>query len=318
MILNPILPAWLLIIIFGGLIGAVVWKQKGVLRWVQIGSLVALMVIGLRPMYRNERADTYRSNVDVFFVVDNTLSMLAEDYDGTKRRMDGVISDIEQITKVFSGANTALISFANYSSVNLPPTSDTNALMTAVKTLRQTGAYEARGSTITMFKDDLQRLLKSSSDKERHQQIVIVFSDGENTSDSKLDNLEELKKYIDGGLVLGYGTSAGAGMKVDRFGSGQLEYLEDTSMLEGNGFRRAISKIDEDNLKKIAGELGLKYIHAPSKEIVSELQKIDTASTQVKDENINYMYNDLYYYFAPLVILGLVLNIYLIKGRRPV
>ena len=86
---------------------------------------------------------------------------------------------------------------------------------------------------------------------------------------------------------------------------------------ENNNTRDAISKIDENNLKKIASDLQIDYIQ------MSKTSNIDykindvrqqSSSSQTTEEKIS-SYDDLYYYFAiPLVIL-LIIDFILKKGR---
>ena len=53
-------------------------------------------------------------------------------------------------------------------------------------------------------------LAKGSSGK----RILFFISDGEITSEEKLSSFSSIKKYVDDGAVLGYGTSSGGKMKI--------------------------------------------------------------------------------------------------------
>ena len=122
--------------------------------------------------------------------------------------------------------------------------------------------------------------------KEKHPQnlrTLFVFTDGETsnqdhwsaTSPGQESDWDQVKPYIDGGLVIGYGSKEGGPMKVRRIGadptsnaqsgsgggSGEDEYIHDRTQA-GNPV--AISKIDEDKLQAIASRLGVDYIHSPS------------------------------------------------------
>ncbi|MEK8227142.1 hypothetical protein NKG05_15310 [Oerskovia sp. M15] len=67
--------------------------------WVRRTALVALLaVIGLGPSVPVTARDTSVANVDMFFVVDRTGSMAAEDFEGTGERLDGVRHDITSLT----------------------------------------------------------------------------------------------------------------------------------------------------------------------------------------------------------------------------
>ena len=122
----------------------------------------------------------------------------------------------------------------------------------------------SQGSSVNRPAKDLAALL--AKNKERHPQnlrAVFVFSDGETSNQDHWSSApagdesdwDEVKQYVDGGLILGYGTPEGGPMKVLRLRSegtqsgGEPEYIRDTSQ-PGNPV--AISKIDEAALKAVA------------------------------------------------------------------
>lgn len=95
MIINPIIPVWLMGILCVFLL---FMKRKGTYNLIkQIVIVILLFVINLRIMIGNGDVDTVTVDADVLFVVDNTISMLAEDYNGTERRMDAVKEDLRYI-----------------------------------------------------------------------------------------------------------------------------------------------------------------------------------------------------------------------------
>ena len=311
MILNPIMPVVVLVILCVVLIFLALILKTITLKIVSICVIIIMFVVGLRPMIKNDETITYRNNVDVIFVMDNTLSMLAEDYNGNDRRIDAVIDDIEYIITKIPGAYYSLISFGNSSVINLRFTSDAKAAVIAAKTIHQTDAFYARGSTVTIFKDDLKKILESSVKKNERKRVVLILTDGENTTDKKVESLAELKQYVDDGAVLGYGTASGGKMKVDEFNTGEYTYLED--MTGGYPWPDAVSKIDENNLKKMASELGVEYIHMDKQSnINNKINEIKNMATMDEGEP-EYFYSDIYYFFCwPLLGLMLI-DLVLIK-----
>ncbi len=78
MIINPIIPIWLMAVICVILL---FFTRKGAFNYIrQIIIIILLFAINLRIMVPNPDAQTVEKKVDVLFVVDNTISMLAEDY----------------------------------------------------------------------------------------------------------------------------------------------------------------------------------------------------------------------------------------------
>ena len=145
--------------------------------------------------------------------------------------------------------------------------------------------------------------------------IIFFISDGEVVNSEELASYSNLKKYVDGGAVLGYGTTAGGAMRPLKYVGDEetLEYLyyydEDYNSV------KAISKIDEGNLKQIASDLGVKYVH------MTKQSKIDSQIDKLQSEiskNVAYSENDskngykeTYYWFAiPLVFLMIFDYIY--------
>ena len=49
--------------------------------------------------------------LDVMFVIDNTISMLAEDYDGENTRLEGVKTDCSYIIDELAGQERLLLHF---------------------------------------------------------------------------------------------------------------------------------------------------------------------------------------------------------------
>ena len=285
-----------------------------------ICAVVLIIVIGLRPMLPNGEAVTFKNNVDVIFVMDGTLSMLAEDYNGNNRRIDAVIDDIQYIVDEIPGAYYSLIEFDNNSHINLRSTVDANAAATAAKTTHRVDEFYARGTTITIFKTDLTKILESSSKKDGRKRVVFIMTDGENTSDEKMESLQDLKDRIDGGAVLGYGTQQGGKMKVrdkdDDFCYGfssdyaDPEYLKDWSDYPP---KTAVSRIDEDNLKKMASELGIEYIHMDKQSNVRPIIDSTKAFQKMEEGGEEYSYDDIYYYFCWPLLVVLIAIFYLLK-----
>jgi len=111
-----------------------------------------------------------------------------------------------------------------------------------------------------------------------------------------------LKKYVDGGAVLGYGTTSGGKMLIKDKYTGNQEYLEDRSDYP---YEVAISKIDENNLKKIASDMGIDYINmSKQSNINSKLKEIKAKIVNSNEGTSTKTYTDIYYVFAiPLVLL---------------
>ncbi|MBR6380852.1 MAG: VWA domain-containing protein [Lachnospiraceae bacterium] len=273
------------------------FEVRGLLRLLRVvAALVLVFVISLRPMRESHDADVKLSNLDILFVVDSTISMWAEDYDGGER-MNGVREDIAYIMMMLPGANYGLITFADHSEVQSPFTQDTDTLKAVLGTVSRPGSYTAKGTNLNTPLHDLESLLISSSKKENRQAVVFYFSDGEITDGSERETYENLAYYISGGAVLGYGTEEGGKMRDEYYG-----YVYDSH------FNTGLSKIDEENLQEMAQEMGIEYLHRePGASLGPILTRVQSQSRMVAGNRKDIVtYQDTYYYYVPW-LAGLLL-----------
>ena len=92
MIINPIIPIWLMAVIC---IILLVLKRKGIFPYIrQIIVILLLFVINLRIMIPDEiEVSSPKIDAKVIFVIDNTISMNAVDYNGETERLEGAKTD---------------------------------------------------------------------------------------------------------------------------------------------------------------------------------------------------------------------------------
>ena len=77
-------------------------------------------MIDIRIMLPDGKAEKVVNNIDVLFVIDNSISMTAEDYKGSYTRFTGVRANTEYIMNNLAGASFALITFNNVSNIVIP------------------------------------------------------------------------------------------------------------------------------------------------------------------------------------------------------
>ena len=297
---SPIIPIWLIIPILGAFLVYSIITTRKLKLIIRILMVILLFVINLRIKIADGEVLVMKNNLDVIFVVDTTLSMDALDYNGNGKRMDAVKKDLEYVIDELAGASFSVISFDSIAMTKMPLTRDSNSVLSAIKTLKTPDSLYAKGSTITIFKENLEKVLESSSKREDRRRIVFIVTDGENTTDEKLDSLSDLKQLVDNGAVLGYGTTKGGLMKVETYtGSGHWEYLQDRSDYP---YKDARSVIDETNLKKMANDLGLDYIHMEKQSNIKSKIKEILKMRDFNDQEMEYSYQDIYYYFSPILI----------------
>ncbi|WP_311212997.1 MULTISPECIES: VWA domain-containing protein [unclassified Arthrobacter] len=228
-------------------------------------AVVLLLLAMLRPGWPGGQATTATAEMDVFFVVDTSTSMAAEDYNGSNTRLAGVQRDVMAIAKELAGAKFSLITFDNKAAVRMPLTRDATALQTAMTTLQPQNARYAKGSSVTGAAQLLKDRLAAA--KEQHPgrpALVFYAGDGENTSAEQPPALDAAN--VAGGAVLGYGTPQGGRMKETP--DADAGYLTDRS---SDTAQDAVSRIDEDQLRTIADQLRLPYAHRTGTEPPSDM-----------------------------------------------
>jgi Ca-activated chloride channel family protein len=272
MSLHPLIHPAVLAIIFVPLLCVTGWlavrsyrSRSGAGRaqghsWSLRFAMVALVaVMGIGPSVPRTGSDTTVAGIDVFFVVDRTGSMAAEDFNGTEQRLAGVKADIVGLIEEIPNARYSIISFDSQATRQLPLTSDARAVKSWTQTLNREMTSRSRGSLVDRPIEELNRALTGSSeDRPANVRLVFFMSDGENTAKGEPKSYADLSPMVDGGAVFGYGTPEGGKMK-------EFDFQTDGAIDEGDyikdGNSDALSKIDEDQLKAIASQLGIDYLH---------------------------------------------------------
>lgn len=302
--LFPIIPLWLMVIICFLLMFFLFWREKEFKKKIkQIFIIILLFIINMRIMFPSKGAMNLTNNLDVLFVIDNTLSMVAEDYQNNKTRMEGVKEDCKYIIEELAGARFSVIVFNNSSQIIIPYTKDANIAIESIDIIHPLDELYAKGTSLDVPLEDMQRVLESSKEKDDAIRIVFYISDGEINSDNAMQSFKPLKKIIDNGAVLGYGTSKGGYMKVYDYFTEEAEYLEDRDEYP---YQKAVSKLDETTLNKIAKELGVDYINVNSSKtkLINKITELKKMSKNKYQKNDLSSYTDTYYWFViPLLIL---------------
>ncbi|HJV97981.1 MAG TPA: VWA domain-containing protein [Arthrobacter sp.] len=284
MTLHPVLPGWIMLPLTAAVVLFLVWQVSRARRrdprggsgpgrdWL-LRSVLVLLVVGasLRPGIPGGSAEAATADVNVFFVVDTTSSIAAEDYGDSLPRLEGVRADIRAIAGELAGARFSLITFDTNASVRMPLTTDTSALETLVAVLEPQVAAYSKGSSVTVAAKILDERLRAARDSNPERpRIVFYLGDGEQTSGKPPAPMRMDTGLVSGGAVLGYGTAEGGRMK-ENAGPGTDDaagYIPDRSA----GTRQdALSVLDEGQLRKIAGDLGVPYVHRSAGDIAAPM-----------------------------------------------
>lgn len=282
----------------------VFWRLQGVRvhrrAWLRRGAVVLLLLAAvLRPGLPGGSAPAATAELNVFFVVDTTTSMVAEDYGNSSPRLEGARRDIMAIAEQLPGARFSVITFDTTAHVRMPLSADTLALQTITDVLEPQVTAYARGSSITAARQVLAERLAAARDSHPFRpRLVYYLGDGEQTSGKEPEAMTFDGGLVAGGAVLGYGTAAGGRMKENTGldhaaglkGPGQEndggtggggaaggqneggrrneEYVQDTRQGSAGD---ALSVIDEGRLRTIADQLGVPYVHRDAEGAVADM-----------------------------------------------
>ncbi|MFC4138361.1 MULTISPECIES: VWA domain-containing protein [unclassified Microbacterium] len=302
MILQPVLNPLLLVLLCAPVAAAIVWalvKVRGP-RWIwalRMLMLLAAFAMLLRPGIPGGSSQTLATDTDVVIAVDTTASIVAEDWAGGKPRLDGVRADVQKIVDEYPGARFALITFDATAQLRLPLTTDATALISSLDVLRPEVTAQSRGSSIGVANELLAKTLQSAAkaapDRAR---MVFYLGDGEQTSQNEPESFGTAQKYVDAGAVLGYGTVDGGPMRITTGrGATGSEYIE----YQG---QEAHSVIDEENLGKIADQLGVEYEHRTADAEITLPEAPKTTTDYAESGEVGDVV-ELYWVFALIIVL---------------
>jgi Ca-activated chloride channel family protein len=292
MTLQPVLAVWLMAALIGAAGLFLAWRLVLAFReraagsrhdggrqlreWLFRSALVlVLFTAALRPGVAGGSAQAATSDVNVFFVVDTSSSIVAEDYGDHAPRLAGVRQDIMAIAGELAGARFSLLTFDSNAVVRMPLTTDTSALDTAVAVLQPQVTAFSRGSSVTSAGALLAERLRSARDNHPERpRLVFYLGDGEQTSAAAPEAIKVDGGLVNGGAVLGYGTPEGGRMKENAGprsgGDTGAGYIRDRT--SGIG-RDALSVIDEGRLQWIAAQLGIPYVHRAAGDAVAPMMQ---------------------------------------------
>lgn len=287
----PVLAWPVLVALAVGALAAVWWNparddapgESRATHWRLSAGVVLLALAALRPgLPGGDEVDASAANLNVYFVVDTTSSMVAEDHGAEQPRLAGVRADVDGIAQALPGARFSLVTFDNTTRVRLPLTTDTNALAAAVETLMPEPPEYSRGTSVSEADARLRSLLEQAAARHPERgRIVFYLGDGEHTAQQPPAAFTVPRQLIQGGSVLGYGTTEGGRMPatISRYGAAG-RYIQDPGTGED-----ALSRLDEDMLRSVASQLGLSYLHRPAGASVEEvLSVVDVARFGTSEE----------------------------------
>jgi Ca-activated chloride channel family protein len=294
MTFNPIVPAIILFIVAFAIVGFMIFcivnkrfRHMNIFRRIGIALLIVLAFA--RPTITGGKADVDTSNLNVFFVIDNTGSMATKDMrGGTRYRYEIVADDIARIVKLFPGAKYGVFSLDYNNRQTVPLINNVDAINSYAETLKPKPSIHSSDSDIsTLLNLASERIASYNSRYPNRNSIVFFMSDGEDNVKNKSKAPKELGRAVVGGAVIGYGTTEGA----------YISRIENDGTIVDTEYTEHISKIDEANLTDLASNIGIKYFNRESsEEIFNDTNNfINSTSTLYRSDKTIDTVEDLYW-----------------------
>jgi Ca-activated chloride channel homolog len=295
-----------------------------VLRWSALTLAGLLLVVaasrpGLEPgdahsQAQNQPAGSPTASVNVFFVVDRSVDSRVEDFADQKSRMSGIRSDIGALMDQYPRARFAVIGFASSAGPDWPLSDDMWGLKPMVNGLSPytevppDAMYQVNAAAANDVLRD--KLAQASQQYPGAKNLVFYFGEGAGGSRVPQGGFDLPQGALAGGAVLGYGTPAG-GLIQQGYIDGTLAYMGDP---QNN--TPAISGINEDTLKAIAGELGVPYFHRDNGPITPVVPAVDLGGGQGSGDSpviasVTVERTELYWVFTALATALVLGEIYL-------
>lgn len=250
-----------------------------------------------RPQWGSRTQEMSRKGLDIIIAVDTSFSMLAEDL--KPNRLARARYEIGSFINGLKGDRIGLLTFAGSAFMQCPLTLDYNA---AVQYLDMLDAY-SMPTPGTAIGKAVRRAVKSFNQQEFKHKVLILITDGEDHEGDPLAAAREAKKNGVIIYTIGIGSATGEPIPI-RDSEGVLKgYRKDR---QGNVIT---SRLNDNDLKRIALETGGKYFHASAGAI--ELRKIhEEISSMEKKElsgRVMNMYEEKFMWFLlPGLIFFLV------------
>ena len=320
MTLIPMLPVPVIAVVGAVLGGAVLWRLARARRsaerlgWaLRMVMVLLLVMIALRPSIAGESSGPVASGgLEVYFVVDTTSSMVAEDAaiepdgDAPPTRLDAVKADITAMSEQLVGAQFSLTTFDATSVQRVPLTSDATALASATSALTSEITYYSRGSGIDAPVELITELLATaqSSHPERSR-VLFYLGDGEQTRAEAPGSFGAIAEIIDGGGVIGYGTEEGGRMRVFDGYSADDDPADVAYIRDPTTGADAVSMLDAANLAAIADEVGVDYRHSDGGAAREFAAGLDVGPTSVRAGSLTGPVEFYWILAIPLALLAL-------------
>ncbi len=268
-------------------------------------SLFLLIIAAANPQVGTKMEEVKQTGIDVFILLDVSLSMQAEDI--KPNRLEKAKFQIANLINRLRGDRIGLVIFSGEAYVQFPLTTDysaANLFLSAVdfNSVPQPGTAIAAAITLA---------LNSFEKESPTEKVIVIITDGEDHEGDINSVLTEAKNNGVKIYTIGLGSTGGSPIPIYNSRGDQTGFKKDK---EGNV---VLTKLDEETLKQIASNTDGEYFRGSNYEdhldkIYQDLSELDKAEFGVKKVTD---YEDRFYYFLAPAILLLLLEFFISERK---
>ncbi|MBI4372692.1 MAG: VWA domain-containing protein [Candidatus Omnitrophica bacterium] len=217
--------------------------------------VLSLLVMTLaQPQWGEAKKEIQRKGVDVIFLVDTSLSMLAEDT--APSRIGKAKLEMKAALRQSKGDRIGIVTFAGTGFIQSPLTLDYDAFLLFANSI-QVGYIPDAGTSLSQA---IRTAVKAFAKSKQKNHVIILLSDGEDLEGDMEEAIKIAKEAKSRIYTIGIGTKEGAPIPL-RSDRGKVSgYKKDRSG------EIVITKLNEPLLARITKETGGLYFQASAGE----------------------------------------------------
>jgi Ca-activated chloride channel family protein len=278
------------------LIGSHSKSRERLKRGFLLSGMVFLVLALAQPQWGEVKKEVRRRGVEVIFLVDTSLSMLAEDVSPSRIEKAKLI--MKSFLKELKGDRIGIVTFAGSGFIQSPLTLDYDAFLLFVNSV-SVGQIPDAGTSLGAA---LRTAIKGFPDTKQKYHTIILLSDGEDLEGNVESAIKTAKEAQIRIYSVGLGTQEGAPIPL-RSEEGSVGGFK-----KDRGGNVVITKLNEPLMRQIAEETGGLYFPSNSGDKESEwiyqhMQNIE------KKEFKNQMVVEREDHFQSFLFIGLLLII---------
>ena len=244
-------------------------------------TALAFIILALANLtWSSEPVKGKAKAMDIVFALDVSKSMDAQDVKPS--RLERAIQFISETSMKLPGYKLGLVVFAGNAYVQMPLTTDANALKLFLANT-STNIIAEQGTAITDAIETSKGLLfpdgRPKPGTPESSKVILLLTDGEDHEGEAVEAAREEGK--DGVIIDAIGIGTGAGAPIPVYNNGFLERY-----IKNNEGETVISKMDERNLKEITSEAHGKFYDLGgnpgiSDQLVKDLNALASGEQQI-------------------------------------